>query len=438
MGGKISTQTLFIKAVKSGDLQSLQTLVNAEEKLDIDHLIMKGKTALMIATQAGLYDFVQALLENGSNIGIKHAPTGNTALHMAVQGKHERILQLLLDWGADIYEMNNGQQSVIDLARMHNSVGMVRSLEKKLALCSLWVEVKGGLTWKRRWSVILPVKEESVRCHTELALYKSQSDAKPQQVFSLQNAAIALTTRPTKKHDTCISLTMPASTRKKPILLYPNERDFISLRDALSFKGLLPVVMSTPQRPAPTAQQFNAMTRPSAPSPIKVPAEGKPNDSGEDHRVSKNPFGDDGEDAVNKDEMSSGVSEAEARAAHMKLLDLERSHSVMTMSDVMKRKQNNEGSKSEAMITKTQIEDHDQIEEEKHVENKTSVSEGDVDVDDSGCCNICFDSPKNAVIIPCGHLAGCFECLEAVAKSQTSKCPACRGDVEKVMRVFNV
>ncbi len=50
--------------------------------------------------------------------------------------------------------------------------------------------------------------------------------------------------------------------------------------------------------------------------------------------------------------------------------------------------------------------------------------------EDKDCtdCVVCFDLPKEVVIVPCGHYALCKECIEQIIKTN-GKCPLCRGEI---------
>lgn len=51
---------------------------------------------------------------------------------------------------------------------------------------------------------------------------------------------------------------------------------------------------------------------------------------------------------------------------------------------------------------------------------------------DSGLCVICWEGPKTHVVVPCGHQCVCDSCSSAIGQ----RCPMCRGDVERVVKVF--
>lgn len=54
-----------------------------------------------------------------------------------------------------------------------------------------------------------------------------------------------------------------------------------------------------------------------------------------------------------------------------------------------------------------------------------------------GACVICWDAYAEGACIPCGHLAGCMNCLSEI-KSMNWGCPVCRGQIDQVVRVYAV
>ena len=51
---------------------------------------------------------------------------------------------------------------------------------------------------------------------------------------------------------------------------------------------------------------------------------------------------------------------------------------------------------------------------------------------DDELCAICWQEERNAVYVPCGHLAACLSCAQTYAH----QCPICRQSVTKVQQVF--
>lgn len=54
-----------------------------------------------------------------------------------------------------------------------------------------------------------------------------------------------------------------------------------------------------------------------------------------------------------------------------------------------------------------------------------------------GQCVVCWDAKAEAVCIPCGHLAGCMDCLSEI-KAKDWGCPVCRAPIQQVIKVYAV
>ncbi|GLD97532.1 hypothetical protein PINS_up006222 [Pythium insidiosum] len=51
-------------------------------------------------------------------------------------------------------------------------------------------------------------------------------------------------------------------------------------------------------------------------------------------------------------------------------------------------------------------------------------------------CAICWSAERDAVCVPCGHMAGCKSCLSRLAGA-SSPCPICRSSIERVIKVYD-
>jgi hypothetical protein len=51
-------------------------------------------------------------------------------------------------------------------------------------------------------------------------------------------------------------------------------------------------------------------------------------------------------------------------------------------------------------------------------------------------CVVCFDAPKDHLIVPCGHQCVCARCAEQLTKTRTPTCPVCREPIIQTMKVF--
>ena len=51
-------------------------------------------------------------------------------------------------------------------------------------------------------------------------------------------------------------------------------------------------------------------------------------------------------------------------------------------------------------------------------------------------CVVCFDAPKDHLIVPCGHMCVCAGCAELLTKTRTPTCPVCREPIQQTVKVF--
>jgi hypothetical protein len=51
-------------------------------------------------------------------------------------------------------------------------------------------------------------------------------------------------------------------------------------------------------------------------------------------------------------------------------------------------------------------------------------------------CVVCFDAPKDHLIVPCGHQCVCAGCAEQLTNTRTPTCPVCREPIQQTVKVF--
>jgi predicted amidophosphoribosyltransferase len=51
-------------------------------------------------------------------------------------------------------------------------------------------------------------------------------------------------------------------------------------------------------------------------------------------------------------------------------------------------------------------------------------------------CVVCFDAPKDHLIVPCGHQCVCAGCAEQLINTRTPTCPVCREPIQQTVKVF--
>jgi ankyrin repeat protein len=94
---------LIIKAAKSGDVTTMKALLKADPAL-IHARDTDGSTPLHCATWKGHQKVVELLLNEGANVDAvnQNEHWGTTPLHAAAHANQAKIAQLLLDHGANV------------------------------------------------------------------------------------------------------------------------------------------------------------------------------------------------------------------------------------------------------------------------------------------------------------------------------------------------
>lgn len=55
---------------------------------------------------------------------------------------------------------------------------------------------------------------------------------------------------------------------------------------------------------------------------------------------------------------------------------------------------------------------------------------------DENECKVCMDAVINTVLIPCGHLAACLDCVTLMRSKGNKECPICKQEVASVVKMF--
>ena len=56
---------------------------------------------------------------------------------------------------------------------------------------------------------------------------------------------------------------------------------------------------------------------------------------------------------------------------------------------------------------------------------------------DDDQCVMCFDAPKDHIIIPCGHVCVCEACAKQLTQMENPSCPICRTAIQHTNKVFH-
>ncbi|KIX01149.1 uncharacterized protein Z518_08874 [Rhinocladiella mackenziei CBS 650.93] len=117
----------------------LELTLQRNEDYDIDESDRKGQTALIWASEYGHAKVVQTLLERGADVNAQGGEHGN-ALQAASEGGHEKVVQMLLERGADV----NAQGGQYSNALQAASAGGHEKVVQMLLDCEADVHAQGG------------------------------------------------------------------------------------------------------------------------------------------------------------------------------------------------------------------------------------------------------------------------------------------------------
>jgi hypothetical protein len=56
--------------------------------------------------------------------------------------------------------------------------------------------------------------------------------------------------------------------------------------------------------------------------------------------------------------------------------------------------------------------------------------------DEEDQCVLCFDAPKDHIILPCYHMCVCEACANRLTQMRHPSCPICRGAIQHTNKVF--
>lgn len=59
-----------------------------------------------------------------------------------------------------------------------------------------------------------------------------------------------------------------------------------------------------------------------------------------------------------------------------------------------------------------------------------------VSSDDPHVCKICYEKRINTCISPCGHSVVCIGCSRELSIQKKSKCPICRVEIERIVKII--
>lgn len=136
---------------------------------------------------------VQYLLEFGADLDVvDQTDHKNTALHYAAYANATLAVEYLLHAGANAFALNQQGHTPLDLARLRGRKQATAILTQHLSVKSGWLDMNGSSVlpmWKRRWCVALACDLERTRF--ELCIFHAPSDLLPEQVLHIDSSSRA-------------------------------------------------------------------------------------------------------------------------------------------------------------------------------------------------------------------------------------------------------
>lgn len=108
----------IIAAVKAGNTDQVQTLLQAKPDLLQEAKGPDGESLILVAVAAGQKEIAAYLLAQGADINATQTG-GYTPLHIAAKNGNEEMIQFLLEHMADINAVTDDGQTAMELAIKH-------------------------------------------------------------------------------------------------------------------------------------------------------------------------------------------------------------------------------------------------------------------------------------------------------------------------------
>ncbi|TMW63546.1 hypothetical protein Poli38472_002487 [Pythium oligandrum] len=337
---------------------------------------------------------VRLLIEFSADVHARDGTAkGNTVLHYAAASNQARSVELLLSMGADPYTLNSLGHAPIDVARWTGS-GLVRDiLTQKTLVKQGWLDVKRGFEfqWKRRFCVVLAC--DASRSIVEFVIMRKPEDFELLAMVFFRVGEVTMA--PAQSN---------VSTGNMPNLFSFSRR----------------VVSHNCRTPEFFTRQRTIIC-------------GQPDRMGEHTKI----FEFSTEDPAERDEW----------------LALFQREQPQTLSSSVQLSPQHTSRNSAEVIPSLPVEpsapelssDQDDTGIAQESENvPASITEDsssqpaqseDSELKEQSECVICMSASRDAICVPCGHVAGCFDCLQRHAATSKT-CPICRGAVQSVIRVY--
>lgn len=341
--------------------------------------------AVLSPNVAGIPATVRLLVQHGASVDTAdRSARRDSPLHHAAARNDMASVEQLLKLGANPSATNLRGHTPLDVAWAKRAMAAARVLTRRLQVHSGWLDVSDDLLeprWQRRWAVAVACGSHARSL--ELCLFaNAEQVAPPAEVLrvSTSSQSISLVVEHERRAFVVSSVRRHRVRDGKP----PRRHRFFGTIDDTNGDGVglaalifAPIVTAEEDAKAVEAKWLLAIgVRQPKPSAVR-PVEAPPSQS--THETS---------DAANT---GSNVSTTDRKE-----------------KETVQHKEKGEPSRKEA---------------------------GDWRDKD---CTVCMDAPRNAVCVPCGHVAACYACLQTLReRRRRPPCPICRAVVRRVQRLYD-
>ncbi|KAE8974370.1 hypothetical protein PR001_g26014 [Phytophthora rubi] len=433
------------RAAKSCNAKKLQQLMSKGSVDDVQALLdrphpVKGTTPLMVAAlKKHGAETVRALIHLGADLNAtdncKHR---NTALHYAAYNNRIAQLDLLLDAGANSFALNGKGHTALDVARLRGRKEAAAALTSRLQVHSGWLHLRSKSLlgfWKRRWCVLLSCN--SKRTTSELCIFSGPDKAHPEAV--LWQDSLADTT-----HCSTFSDGKADGFRLDTKVIY--QRLFARRYSRYKSSGRTHVHKANLK---PREFVFACDTETSRDAWMR--ALGRRDGECNGTAISTTYVG------------SPRRASVESRAAMVAATPLPRAKSSVEVPRFDTSAHTDKVGSLETPKPAQPIETRTRASAPTFITDDHGFVWGDLQLGQDEVtgqvplfplatvitisgdpnepqpllhdrCIVCAENRRDSVCIPCGHVAGCYDCMRAVTKERSS-CPVCRAHADGVVRI---
>lgn len=427
MGNGTSKEEQLYQAVANSNHNAVKAL--RRDGASLEFVDKEGRTPLILAcTRGDLFEMALTLLNLGANIkAYRFGTYGGYPLHHAAKRGLDKTVLLLLSRGADPLAVNDDSLTPLHMARSRGHVAVIRMIEDRICIFGgVLRELSGpgfleaiAPQWmtKKIWAVILPTETDPRRVPKfELVIYQAPKVPLPRTIISLSKAEVE---EPKFNVPDPVVIILDRNTKSKYKFLAEMEGDKAQLeRFYKSCKGIsqtAPGAGQVPLSKKAILQDFHSrFLQAAAQLHTQAFDEEPPGPPATSEKLrNRKEYVNDGNAATKSGIIHSTCANEAGPSQISAALPVPESEKLPALPMTLP--------------SAPPLPVHHRSQEEP-----ASVGE-----EKGSQCVVCWNAAAQGVCIPCGHLAGCMECLGMI-KTKGWGCPVCRADIEQVIRVYAV